>query len=106
MAKAAMAANGPGPNGPPTPSNQPGPPGPPGPPGRLAGTQPGHSTKIEGGDNKRGALHGVQGSDKFIALEARTRAAVSESDADKRPREYAPMIDQYMKNLADQASEQ
>jgi hypothetical protein len=51
-------------------------------------------------------MHGVSGSDKFISLAARERAAVGESQEEKRPQEYAPMIDQYMKNLADQASEQ
>jgi hypothetical protein len=68
--------------------------------------QAGHSTKIMGGNNGKGTMHGVSGSDKFISLAARERAAVGESQEEKRPQEYAPMIDQYMKNLADQASEQ
>lgn len=102
-AAAAMAGNAPG-NAPGSQkSNQPGPPGP---PGRIAGNTTSHSTKIAGGDNKKGTLHDVNGTDKFISLAARERAAIGQSQEEKRPQEYAPMIDQYMKNLADQASAQ
>jgi hypothetical protein len=78
--------------------------GPPGPPGRISGKTVSHSTHIAGGNNTKGVLHAVDGADKFIALAQRQRDTIGQSQEEKRPLEYAPMIDQYMKNLADQAS--
>ena len=41
---------------------------------------------------------------KFVTVASRDRAAIEQTQSEKRPQEYAPMIDQYMKNLADQSS--
>ena len=41
-------------------------------------------------------------SSKFLALPPRERAAVMQSQKEKYPAEYAPQIEQYLKNLADQ----
>jgi hypothetical protein len=100
MAAAALAANSPGKN---MPSGK-GSPQPP-PPG-VASSTPSKSTKIAGGDNKKYALHDTEGNDKFIALAARKRAADTQSQQVERPQEYAPMIEQYLKNLADQTASQ
>ena len=60
---------------------------------------------VTGGSTDKGSLHGGQSSgEKFITVQGRQRVAISTSQAEKRPQEYAPLIDQYMKNLADQAS--
>ncbi|MCE0483173.1 MAG: hypothetical protein LV479_02920 [Methylacidiphilales bacterium] len=75
-------------------------------PSRISGNVVNHSTHIAGGDNRKGTLHGANGADKFIALVKRQRGAVDVTQEEKRPQEYAPMIDQYMKNLADQATTQ
>jgi hypothetical protein len=44
----------------------------------------------------------VQGKGQFIGLPARDRAAIQQSQSEKYPEEYGGMIEQYMKNLADQ----
>ncbi len=44
---------------------------------------------------------GKQGG-AFSRLPARDRAALQQSQSEKSPQEYAPMIEQYMQNLADQ----
>ena len=45
----------------------------------------------------------AQGSGQFIGLPARDRAAIQQSQSEKYPEEYGGMIEQYLKNLADQA---
>jgi hypothetical protein len=59
---------------------------------------------ISGGSNEKGTLHGASGNGKFVTVASRDRAALDQTQEEKRPQEYAPMIDQYMKNLADQSS--
>ncbi len=59
---------------------------------------------IGGGETDGGALHDVTGKGKFITVMNRERTAITESQGEPRPQEYAPMIDQYLKNLSDQAT--
>ncbi len=60
---------------------------------------------VGGGSTDKGTLHdSPNGSGKFITVTSRTRFAIGETSQEKRPQEYAPLIDQYMKNLADQAT--
>ena len=40
----------------------------------------------------------------FARLPARDRAALQQSQSEKYPQEYGPMIEQYLQNLADQPS--
>jgi len=105
MAQAGMASSSPTASGAP-------PPGPPmpGQPGMMP-TPPGPDTPsvdgaqtITGGGTEKGALHDVSGTGKFITVMSRERSAISETQAEPRPQEYAPMIDQYLKNLSDQAT--
>ncbi len=70
-------------------------------------SQPGSVPSATGmgpGGADGGNMHNVSGSGKFVALAARDRAAIQQSQTEKRPQEYATYIDQYMKNLADEAS--
>ena len=60
---------------------------------------------VTGGSTDKGTLHsGPSDGEKFITVQGRQRVAIGTSQAEKRPQEYAPQIDQYMKNLADQSS--
>jgi len=59
---------------------------------------------VSGGNTDKGTLHDTTGNGKFVTVASRDRAAIEQTQAEKRPQEYAPMIDQYMKNLADQSS--
>jgi hypothetical protein len=97
MAQAGMAGSVAA-SGPPGPT--PGPPGPPdqGPPGTTtAGT-------MGAGSTDKGTLHDHGGTGKFVSVASRDREAIGQTQQENRPQEYAPMIDQYMKNLADQSS--
>jgi hypothetical protein len=87
--------NGPPDGGPPMPG---GPPAPGDTPGDIA------ATSINGGSTTKGTLHDTLGNGKFITVTSRDRAAIDQTQTEKRPQEFAPMIDQYMKNLSDQAS--
>jgi hypothetical protein len=94
MAQAGLAAAAPPPpgSGPPDANPQPGPPG----------SDPAQG--VTAGSTQAGTLHDASGHGKFVALEARDRAAIDQTQTEKRPQEYSAMIDQYMKNLADQSS--
>jgi hypothetical protein len=70
----------------------------PGPPGMTP------ATSVTGGSTQKGTLHDVVGNGKFVTVASRDRAAIGQTQQENRPQEYAPMIDQYMKNLADQSS--
>jgi len=59
---------------------------------------------LTGGSNQKGSLHDTTGKGKFISVMSRERTAISETQAEPRPQEYSPMIDQYLKNLSDQAT--
>jgi len=75
----------------------------PAPPGPEMHNKDGAKT-VTGGNTDKGTLHDVSGDGKFVTVAARDRAAIDQTQEEKRPQEYAPMIDQYMKNLADQSS--
>jgi hypothetical protein len=78
-------------------------------PGTPSPGQPGKtpSKHITPGGNDGGPLHDVAStSEKFIPPQSRDRVAVLQSSTEKRPLEYAPLIDQYLKNLSDQATPQ
>jgi len=105
QASVAMAQAGLAGSGPPQPGGPPGgPPMPGGPP--QPGDMPSDitATSINTGSTTKGTLHDVQGNGKFITVTSRDRAAIAQTQTEKRPQEFAPMIDQYMKNLSDQAS--
>lgn len=74
----------------------------PNPTGTKPGTKP--TTALGGGSLEKGTEHAVSGAGKFVSVAARDRMAIEQSQSEKRPQEYAPMIDQYLKNLADQSS--
>lgn len=60
---------------------------------------------VTGGSTDKGTMHdGPGGSGKFISVTSRERTAIEQTQEEKRPQEYAPLIDQYLKNLADQSS--
>jgi hypothetical protein len=108
VAQAGMTPGPPGPGGPPTPGGPPMPNAPPGiasnammPPGPDQKSLTG-AKNISGGSTDKGTLHGVSGNGKFLSVQNRERAAITETQGENRPQEYAPMIDQYMKNLSDQ----
>lgn len=103
MAQAGLAGAAPPPPGGPPDGPPNGPPIPGGPP------QPGApdditATSINTGDTTKGTLHDTLGNGKFITVTSRDRAAIEQTQTEKRPQEFGPMIDQYMKNLSDQAS--
>jgi hypothetical protein len=63
------------------------------------------TTALSAGSTDKGTLHGApSGLGKFVTVASRDRAAIDQTQTENRPQEYAPMIDQYMKNLADQSS--
>ena len=60
---------------------------------------------VTGGSTDKGTMHdGPSGGSKFISVNGRDRDVVTLTQGEKRPQEYAPLIDQYLKNLADQSS--
>lgn len=50
-----------------------------------------------------GPTRETAGSSKFTGLPARDRAAIQQSQGEAYPQEYAPLVEQYLRNLADQA---
>jgi len=91
----------------PHPGAQPGPPHGPG-----DGTEPGQTPPGPGGDGSGnlanqapdGTVKEVVGRSAFIGLPARDRQAIKQSQGEKYPEEFGPMIEQYFRNLADQSS--
>ena len=77
--------------------------------------QPGQGAPSPLGDGKSGNWNGpggadgqrraVAGSGEFLTLPRRDRAAIQQSQAEKYPQEYGPLVEQYLKNLSDQAAE-
>ena len=51
-----------------------------------------------------GAKRGTVGQGQFTGLPARDRAAIQQSQGEKYPQEYGPLVEQYLKNLSDQGS--
>ncbi|MBM3846706.1 MAG: hypothetical protein FJ405_10550 [Verrucomicrobia bacterium] len=50
-----------------------------------------------------GPTQNVTGSSRFTGLPARDRAAIQQSQSEAYPQEYAPLIEQYLRNLSDQS---
>jgi hypothetical protein len=48
---------------------------------------------------------GAQGPGQFVGLPDRDRAAIQQSQSEKYPPEYGPMIEQYMRSLANDSGE-
>ncbi len=71
-------------------------------PGSQAGKGKGDAGNFFGSGGGDGPRGGASGSGRFIGLPARDRAALLQSQGEKYPAEYAPMIEQYLKNLSDQ----
>ncbi|HMJ89286.1 MAG TPA: hypothetical protein VK530_05695 [Candidatus Acidoferrum sp.] len=80
------------------------------------GQQPGKGkgTPAPRGDGKDGNWAGAGGADgnrsgtagsssSFVGLPQRDRAAIQQSQAEKYPQEYGPLVEQYLKNLSDQS---
>jgi len=51
-----------------------------------------------------GNRRGTVGQGQFTGLPARDRAAIQQSQGEKYPQEYGPLVEQYLKNLSDQGS--
>ena len=83
-----------GPPGPPMPGDMPGQ----GPPPPI-GTGMVHDTGPTG--QAPGQVASVNGAGAYIALPQRDRQALKQSQGDKVPQEYAPMVEQYLRNLSD-----
>jgi hypothetical protein len=85
--------------------------------GQGQGQQPGkgQGTPAPKGDGKdgnwagagsaNGARSGTTGSSSFVGLPKRDRAAIQQSQAEKYPQEYGPLVEQYLKNLSDQGGQ-
>jgi hypothetical protein len=52
-----------------------------------------------------GPRQGTAGSSSFTRLPNRDRAALQQSQAEKYPQEYGPLVEQYLRNLSDQATD-
>lgn len=71
-------------------------------PGSRAGKGTGDAGNFFGAGGGDGPRRSTTGSGRFIGLPARERAALLQSQGERYPQEYAPMIEQYLKNLSDQ----
>jgi hypothetical protein len=64
----------------------------------------GKGANEKGWNDKAGAVgagtQGIQAAAQFLALPARDRAAVQQSQSEKYPQEYGTMIEEYMRSLA------
>ena len=96
----------------PTPAPAPGPPasGPPGPPPapKLGnGSDPAGSDRTPtgrpGANEATGPARVTTGPGQFVGLPKRDRAALQQSQGEKYPAEYGPMVEQYLRNLSDPA---
>lgn len=74
-------------------------------PGARAGKGTGDAGNFFGSGGADGPRRNSSGSGRFIGLPARERAALLQSQGEGYPQEYAPMIEQYLKNLSDQVRE-
>jgi hypothetical protein len=52
-----------------------------------------------------GPRQGTVGSSSFTRLPSRDRAALQQSQAEKYPQEFGPLVEQYLRNLSDQATD-
>jgi hypothetical protein len=81
--------------------------------GQGQARQPGQGTPSQRGDGKvgnwagtggtQGPRQATDGSSGYLSLPKRDRAALQQSQAEKYPQEYGPLVEQYLKNLSDQA---
>lgn len=71
-------------------------------PGSQAGKGTGDAGNFFGAGGGEGPRRATSGTGKFIGLPARDRAALLQSQGEKYPQEYAPLIEQYLRNLSDQ----
>jgi len=74
-------------------------------PGSRSGKGTGDAGNFFGSGGADGPKKSATGSGRYIGLPARERAALLQSQGERYPREYAPMIEQYLKNLSDQVGE-
>ena len=78
-------------------------------PGPGKGTPPPKGSGKDGNWNGQGGADGAHraasGTGTFIGLPKRDRAAIQQSQAEKYPQEYGPLVEQYLKNLSDQSGE-
>ncbi len=51
-----------------------------------------------------GPRRNATGPGQYSGLPMRDRAAIQQSQAEKYPQEYGPMVEQYLKNLSDQVN--
>jgi hypothetical protein len=58
-----------------------------------------------GAGGANGAHRTASGNGTYIGLPQRDRAAIQQSQAEKYPQEYGPLVEQYLKNLSDQSGE-
>jgi hypothetical protein len=75
-------------------------------PGSRAGKGTGDAGNFYGQGGADGPRRGTEGEGRFIGLPARERAALLQSQGEDYPQDYAPMIEQYLKNLSDQVGEE
>jgi len=59
----------------------------------------------DGAGGADGPRQGTAGSSSFTRLPGRDRAALQQSQAEKYPQEYGPLVEQYLRNLSDQAAD-
>ncbi len=78
-------------------------------PGQGKGTPPprgkGDKGNFDGPGGANGARNSASGSGSFVGLPKRDRAAIQQSQAEKYPQEYGPLVEQYLKNLSDQSGQ-
>lgn len=52
-----------------------------------------------------GARRNATGAGQYTGLPKRDRAAIQQSQGEKYPQEYGPLVEQYLKNLSDQSGQ-
>ena len=65
----------------------------------------GNKGNWDGTGGADGPRQGATGSSSFTKLPSRDRAALQQSQAEKYPQEYGPLVEQYLRNLSDQSGE-
>jgi hypothetical protein len=71
-------------------------------PGSVAGRGTGDAGNFFGAGGGDGPRRSTTGSGRYLGLPARERAALLQSQEEDFPREYAPLIEQYLRNLSEQ----
>jgi len=65
----------------------------------------GRAGNWDGRGGADGPRRGTLGPGQFTGLPARDRAAIQQSQSEKYPQEYGPLVEQYLKNLSDQTGQ-